>query len=60
MLNIRNVLVSLAVAFIFMLTVREAIAAGATIPSTNAANQSAIKRRDHGLFQFAIPLFTSH
>lgn len=46
MLNIRTILVSLAVAFIFMLTVREAIAAGATVPSTNAANQSAIKRTE--------------
>lgn len=46
MLNIRTALVFLAVAFIFMLAIREAIAARATIPSANAANQSAIKQTE--------------
>ena len=46
MLNIRTVILSIMLVFVLMLTVREAIAVGTTIPSTKAANQSAIKRTE--------------
>ena len=46
MLNIRTVILSIMLVFILMLIVREAVAIRVTTLSTNAANQSAFKRKE--------------